>query len=193
MKLCCYYEAKTRDLWVDVYAAQDSLNIHRAQSNPELAESRVRREWSFGRWLEKRENGFLDCSTGVNLNISLLDYPEGAPPASRPVNYEETKSAGIERFTACCTCQQGPAGPPGLPGDDGADGLDGMPGRNGTPGRDGVVLPALGPPPEPCIICPPGQPGLPGAMGPKGPPGPRGAPGLSGIVSSTYYPFAVVS
>ncbi|RCN46932.1 nematode cuticle collagen domain protein [Ancylostoma caninum] len=159
-----YCRAKTRDLWVDVFAAQDSLNIHRVQSQSERAESRVRREWSFGRWIEKRES----------------DYPEGSPPATRPQEYDTSKTAGIERLSSCCTCQQGPVGPPGPPGDDGADGLDGMPGRSGAPGRDGVVLPALGPPPEPCIICPPGQPGLPGSMGPKGPPGPRGSPGQPG-------------
>ncbi|KIH50660.1 nematode cuticle collagen domain protein, partial [Ancylostoma duodenale] len=41
-----FCRAKTRDLWVDVFAAQDSLNIHRVQSQSERAESRGK-EYTF--------------------------------------------------------------------------------------------------------------------------------------------------
>ncbi|KIH44011.1 nematode cuticle collagen domain protein, partial [Ancylostoma duodenale] len=78
-----FCRAKTRDLWVDVFAAQDSLNIHRVQSQSERAESRVRREWSFGRWIEKRESG---------ESIHVPEYPEGSPPATRPQEYDSSKT-----------------------------------------------------------------------------------------------------
>ncbi|PIO54462.1 nematode cuticle collagen domain protein, partial [Teladorsagia circumcincta] len=55
--------AKTRDLWVEVFAAQDSLNVRRTQGKSEAREARVRREWSFGRWIDKRLNG-CTCQQG---------------------------------------------------------------------------------------------------------------------------------
>nr|CDJ93607.1 Nematode cuticle collagen and Collagen triple helix repeat domain containing protein [Haemonchus contortus] len=157
--------AKTRDLWVEVFAAQDSLNIHHGKRDSETSEARFRREWSFGRWVEQKQRD---------------ESPDPSELDSKPDDYGQAKPLGVKRASTCCTCQQGPPGPPGPPGKDGRDGMDGPPGRNGEPGRSGVVLPPLDAPPEPCIICPVGQPGPPGPAGPKGLPGPKGAPGHAG-------------
>ncbi|KAK5971819.1 Nematode cuticle collagen domain protein, partial [Trichostrongylus colubriformis] len=72
--------AKTRDLWVEVFAAQDSLNIRRKHGEPKESDARVRREWSFGRWIDKR----------------MSDSPDGADSAAKMADYGEAESQRIE-------------------------------------------------------------------------------------------------
>uniref|UniRef100_A0A0N4ZYL6 Col_cuticle_N domain-containing protein n=1 Tax=Parastrongyloides trichosuri TaxID=131310 RepID=A0A0N4ZYL6_PARTI len=165
-----YCRAHSKDIWVEVFSIQDTINSKRLYSSSQ----RFKRSWAFGKWVNDDASNYEENKppipeqnySGNNDNVKSIPTPERThEPISRP---QTTK----------CPCLQGLPGDPGSPGEDGVPGKDGQPGIDGENGKDGEVLPFEGPVREPCIICPIGPPGLPGLQGAKGPKGPKGSPGL---------------
>uniref|UniRef100_A0A0N5BRW8 Col_cuticle_N domain-containing protein n=1 Tax=Strongyloides papillosus TaxID=174720 RepID=A0A0N5BRW8_STREA len=163
-----YCRAHSKDIWVEVFSIQDSLNSKRLHSSSH----RFKRSWAFGKW----------------INDDTSQYQENKAPSVMPTDNYDMPNDGVEKDNVKqksshefkCPCQVGPPGDIGEPGLDGVPGKDGEPGEPGVPGSDGEILPFEGTIKEPCIICPVGPPGIPGQPGLKGPPGPKGAVGLPG-------------
>ncbi|KRX58704.1 Organic cation transporter-like protein [Trichinella sp. T9] len=148
---------------------------HLSNANEKLgAESRLKRAWKFGKWIDIDES---------NKNVAT-PYQNYASPMTEDLDQHNSStvySTEIEKETEKCKCgiMQGLPGPPGPMGEDGQNGKDGIPGEDGSPGKAGAILPPKKR--EICQLCLPGLTGPPGRAGVKGPPGPKGLPGPPGV------------
>ncbi|CAG9533713.1 unnamed protein product [Cercopithifilaria johnstoni] len=158
-----FCKSRTKDMWSEITALQINKKFL----------SRIKREWSFGKWMSANFYKDIGDDTGSNYRTNSISQ---ISESDRIMNGNYNRQ--------CCTCHMGAVGPPGPEGVEGNKGIDGYPGKDGKPGKDSEIFPFSSKEniqsQEECIICPPGPPGHPGSIGSKGPPGPKGAPGNRG-------------
>ncbi|VDM12714.1 unnamed protein product, partial [Wuchereria bancrofti] len=135
-----FCKSRSSDMWSEITALQIGKKLF----------SRIKREWSFGKWMS---SGSFYGDTGndgaSNNGDNSNNY--GSIPIDPLLNGNY--------YGQCCTCHKGAAGPPGPEGEEGKKGMDGYPGRNGKPGKDSKIPSFLlnknMEEQELCMVCPP--------------------------------------